>query len=176
GASIYSLTIFSVFDCCSSSRLLRGPQYTSEYCRPKLFFPFLEDRALWPSNDEVSAALVERWRDIREEFREVMSEVACSDINTRGLTARGQWSKVPLFSHGVAHEGNLGRCPVTASTLAGLPLCRALGSAYFSRMAGGTAVRAHFSAANISSQGGARGFGNRRRHVQVGGGPDTRFQ
>ena len=67
---------------------------TSQYCRPKLFFPFLEDRALWPSNDKVSAALVERWRDIREEFRELMPKVACSDVNTRGLTARGQWHKV----------------------------------------------------------------------------------
>lgn len=129
-------------------RLLRRPPYPSPLCRPKFFLPFLSSRAIWPSNDEVSAALVGSWHEIREEFRTIMAEAASADVNTRGLTSRGAWRKVPLYSHGQPHEEYLARCPVTAATLSGLPLCRALGMAYFSQLTGGTAVRAHFGPTN----------------------------
>lgn len=132
----------------SVRRLVQGPPYASPFCRPKLFLPFLSSRPVWPSNDEVSAALVGSWQDIREEFHVAMADLASADVNTRGLTTRGAWRKVPLWSHGKAHEEHLARCPRTAATLAGLPLCRALGMAYFSQISGGTDVKAHFGPTN----------------------------
>lgn len=132
----------------SLARLLRQPPYPSQYCRPKLFLPFLTSRPVWPSNDEVSAALTGAWREIREEFRSSMAELASSDVNTRGLTLKGAWRKVPLWSHNKAHEEHLARCPRTAAVLAGLPLCRALGMSYFSEISGGTDVKAHFGPTN----------------------------
>lgn len=132
----------------SLGRMMRRPPYPSEYCRPKFFLPFLSSRAVWPSNDEVSNALVGAWEGIREEYVAVMADLAVADVNTKGLTLRGAWRKVPLYSHGLAHKENLARCPQTAAVLEGLPLCRALGMAYFSEMSGGTDVKAHFGPTN----------------------------
>lgn len=132
----------------SAARLLRGPRYPSVYCRPKFYLPFLSSRPVWPSNDEVSKALVGSWEEIREEFRAAIAESASSDVNTKGLTSRGSWRKVPLYSHGKRHDEHLAHCPKTAAVLAGLPLCRALGMAYFSEMGSGTDVKAHFGPTN----------------------------
>lgn len=103
---------------------------------------------MWPSNDTVSSVLTASWKEIREEFRASIAELASSDVNTRSLTSHGAWRKVPLWSHGIAHEEHLARCPRTAAVLAELPLCRALGMAYFSEIAGGTDVKAHFGPTN----------------------------
>lgn len=129
-------------------RWFRRPPYPSPLCKPKFFLPFLSSRAIWPSNDEVSTALVANWKEIRQEFHAAMEVAASADVNTRGLTTQGSWQKVPLYSHGQPHEENLARCPTTAATLSPLPLCRALGMAYFSKMAGGSVVRPHFGPTN----------------------------
>ncbi|CAE8723382.1 unnamed protein product [Polarella glacialis] len=131
----------------SVARLLQKPSYP-KLCKPKLFFPFLTGKPVWPSNDAVSQALTSRWEEIREEFRAVMAESASADVNTKGLTARGSWQKVPLWSHGQPHTENLAKCPVTAEILAGLPLCKSLGMVYFSQLAPGTAVKPHFGPTN----------------------------
>eukprot|EP00933_Yihiella_yeosuensis_P081337 TRINITY_DN94928_c0_g1_i1.p1 TRINITY_DN94928_c0_g1~~TRINITY_DN94928_c0_g1_i1.p1 ORF type:complete len:283 (+),score=42.92 TRINITY_DN94928_c0_g1_i1:80-928(+) len=132
----------------SISRLLAKPTYPTNLCRPKFFLPYLTSKPVWPSNDAVSEVLTENWKDIRDEFRAVVAEEASADVNTKGLTATGSWQKVPLWSHGKPHEENLARCPVTAEVLSRLPLCKALGMAYFSQLAPGTAVKPHFGPTN----------------------------
>eukprot|EP00930_Biecheleria_cincta_P053353 TRINITY_DN38798_c0_g1_i1.p1 TRINITY_DN38798_c0_g1~~TRINITY_DN38798_c0_g1_i1.p1 ORF type:complete len:279 (-),score=45.72 TRINITY_DN38798_c0_g1_i1:37-873(-) len=132
----------------SMGRLLRKPPYPSKLCRPKFYLPYLTAKPVWASNDEYSDILTSRWEEIREECRAVMAQAASADVNTKGLTSTGSWQKVPLWSHGQAHEENLARCPATAETLSKLPLCRALGMAYFSQLAPGTAVRPHFGPTN----------------------------
>jgi len=128
-------------------RRVRRPPYPP-FSGPRMFFPFLSARPVWPSNDHVSSILTSRWLEIRDELNALIKDAASSDNNTQSLTVQGAWKKVPLWSNGHAHRQNLDRCPATAAVLEQLPLCRALGMSYFSQILPGSVVRPHFGPTN----------------------------
>eukprot|EP00929_Paragymnodinium_shiwhaense_P044079 TRINITY_DN22615_c0_g1_i3.p1 TRINITY_DN22615_c0_g1~~TRINITY_DN22615_c0_g1_i3.p1 ORF type:complete len:186 (+),score=26.11 TRINITY_DN22615_c0_g1_i3:67-624(+) len=91
---------------------------------------------------------MERWEEIRDECRAAADATSYSDVNTKSLTTKGEWRKVPLWSYGRRYEEHLKQCPVTDEVLKKLPLCNALGSAYFSIVSGGSDIKPHFGPTN----------------------------
>mmetsp|Transcript_34472 Transcript_34472/g.94900 ORF Transcript_34472/g.94900 Transcript_34472/m.94900 type:complete len:272 (-) Transcript_34472:42-857(-) len=128
-------------------QLSRRPPYPEKACQPKLFGDFVTNRPVWPSTCEVSRLLAAHVDGIRDDFRR-LEKARCEDINTKGLTVQGNWSKVHLISHSFRHSA-LDECPTTRQVLNSIPFCTALGSAYFSILAPGTVVRPHFGPTNF---------------------------
>ncbi len=99
-----------------------------------------------PSNFPWIAGLESRWSEIRGELetilarREAIPPLADLSPDHRRIAPPGKWKSFFLFGYGYRVEGNLLRCPVTASLVKDIP---GLNSAFFSILDPGTHIPRH---------------------------------
>jgi hypothetical protein len=115
-------------------------RYRHRTQRPRFYFPDLEAKPWWPSDDN-SKMLVANTDVIAKEFNDIRSRTKTH--SQRYLINDGNWLTFNLFRNGKIEE-NCQLCPRTTEIVESLPLCeRAFGFVYFSLLVPGTYIKPH---------------------------------
>lgn len=128
---------------------LEKPDYPEPEQRPRAFFPGLRARGWHDPREFPWIADLEAHYDAIKKEMSALQERSVFRSQHQKLTTEGSWDVYYFYVYGHKIAENCATCPETTKMIESIPGATSAGLVYFSAMAPGTHLQAHYGPTNV---------------------------